>query len=137
MRGEEWLTVLLEVFLAGLDEAIEPRQPSLLAVVGVENHWHTVELGHLTGINVDMGTACQECSPSSPTQMVFSKPSAPVARATHPPRCRRCRRRRRCCRRPCRRGIGRRPWRRSPSQGHRPSKGSVQCFGNCRIFENV
>ena len=45
--GEERLTVLLKVLLAGLDETIEPRQPGLLAVVGVEDHWHTVELGDL------------------------------------------------------------------------------------------
>ena len=47
MGGEERLTVLLKVLLAGLDETIEPRQPGLLAVVGVEDHWHTVELGDL------------------------------------------------------------------------------------------
>ena len=65
--------------------------------------------------HVEMDPLCSTIFPPNPPRL------PPVAHATHRPRCRRCRRRRRCCRRPCRRGIGRRPWRRSPSQGHRPS----------------
>mmetsp|Transcript_19029 Transcript_19029/g.48815 ORF Transcript_19029/g.48815 Transcript_19029/m.48815 type:complete len:310 (+) Transcript_19029:456-1385(+) len=50
VRGEERLAVLLEVLLVGLHQAIEPRQPRLLAVVRVQDHRHTVELRHGTHV---------------------------------------------------------------------------------------
>mmetsp|Transcript_86876 Transcript_86876/g.137796 ORF Transcript_86876/g.137796 Transcript_86876/m.137796 type:complete len:403 (+) Transcript_86876:277-1485(+) len=46
--GEEGLTILLEIFLTGLNQTVEPWQPGLLAVVGVQDHWHAIQLGHLT-----------------------------------------------------------------------------------------
>ena len=43
-------SAVAKLLLVGLHEAIEPRQPGFLAVVGVEDHRHPVELGHLAHV---------------------------------------------------------------------------------------
>mmetsp|Transcript_43146 Transcript_43146/g.73361 ORF Transcript_43146/g.73361 Transcript_43146/m.73361 type:complete len:413 (+) Transcript_43146:320-1558(+) len=47
---KQGLAVRSKVLLVGRDEAIEPRQPRLAAVVRVEDHGHAVKLGHLANV---------------------------------------------------------------------------------------
>ena len=50
VRREERLAVLREVRLVGVEEAVEPRQPRALAVVGVQDDGHAVRRGDRTGV---------------------------------------------------------------------------------------
>ena len=46
MRGEERLSISLEIFLISLEHSIKPGEEFLSTVITVENHRHTIVLGH-------------------------------------------------------------------------------------------
>ena len=48
-KGRRGRTLFLEVLLVGLHEAVEPRQPRALAVIGVQDHRDAVLLGDRAG----------------------------------------------------------------------------------------
>jgi hypothetical protein len=50
VRREERLAVLRKVLLVGVEEAIEPRQPALHAVVSVQDHRDAVEVRDLADV---------------------------------------------------------------------------------------
>ena len=42
VRGEKWLSVLLEVLLVGIKKTIQPWEELLGTVIGVEHDWNAV-----------------------------------------------------------------------------------------------
>jgi len=54
---EKGFAVLSIVFLVGSEEAVHPWQPSLLAVVCMQDHGNTIELGYLSDVECPSDTS--------------------------------------------------------------------------------